>query len=335
MTHPVTRVLALLELLQARPGLTGPELADRLDVDERTVRRYAARLAELGIPVEAERGRYGGYRLCPGFKLPPLMLTDEEAMAVVLGLLLGRRSAVPAGAAAIEAALAKIQRVLPAALRERVAAVAQTVGVTGPAVPTPPPDARALLTLAEAARARRRVKLAYRSWRGAETERELDPYGLVCHADRWYVTGLDQLSGELRTFRLDRIRALEPLDTSFTEPGPPGFDPVAHVLDTLASAPWRYQVEVLLHTTPAEARRRIPSTVATLTVTDQGVLLSTRAERLDAMASMLAGLGWPCTVLHPAELRGELRALAARLTVWAENPPDGSQLSEERPIVGA
>lgn len=97
MEHPVSRILALLELLQARPGLTGAEIAERLDVDVRTVRRYAARLAELGIPVRAERGRYGGYRLLPGYRLPPLMLTGDEAASVVLGLLAGRRSGLSVG----------------------------------------------------------------------------------------------------------------------------------------------------------------------------------------------------------------------------------------------
>ncbi|MFD0346850.1 helix-turn-helix transcriptional regulator [Kitasatospora aburaviensis] len=113
MDHPVSRVLALLELLQARPGLTGAELAERLGVDERTVRRYVARLVDLGIPVRADRGRYGGYRLLPGFRLPPLMLTGDEAASVVLGLLAGRRSGLAVGEQAAESALAKIQRVLP------------------------------------------------------------------------------------------------------------------------------------------------------------------------------------------------------------------------------
>lgn len=315
MSHPVSRVLALLELLQARPGLTGAELAERLEVDERTVRRYAARLAELGIPVQAERGRYGGYRLRPGYKLPPLMLTGEEAVAVVLGLLAGRRTGLSVGEQATEAALAKIQRVLPPDLRERVAAVEQTLGVTSEPVAGPAPAGDALLTLADAVRRRRRVWLAYRSWPGAGSERELDPYGLVFHSGRWYVTGLDHRSGQPRTFRLDRILAVEPRTDGFQ--APEGFDPVAQVLDSLARVPYQHEVEVLLVTTPDEARRRIPRSVATLTPAEGGVLLRTRAERLDGMAAMLAGLGWPFTVHQPDELRAELRALAARLAAWS------------------
>ena len=126
MSHPTTRVLAMLELLQARRQLSGAELAAGLGVDQRTVRRYALRLADLGIPVTAERGRYGGYRLLPGYRLPPLMLTDDEATAVVIGLLAAERLGQPV--AGLAAALAKIQRVLPATLSERVAALRQTLG---------------------------------------------------------------------------------------------------------------------------------------------------------------------------------------------------------------
>src|SRR5690242_639629 len=118
------RVLALLELLQARPGLTGPELAARLEVDVRTVRRYVAALEGLGLPVVAERGRYGGYRLLPGYKLPPLMLSGDEAVAVVLGLLAAERTGMHAAAPAVASARAKVERVLPGELRDRVAAVA-------------------------------------------------------------------------------------------------------------------------------------------------------------------------------------------------------------------
>ncbi|MFG3050069.1 helix-turn-helix transcriptional regulator [Kitasatospora sp. NPDC048239] len=317
MDHPVSRVLALLELLQARPGLTGAELAERLSVDERTVRRYTARLVDLGIPVQADRGRYGGYRLLPGYRLPPLMLTGDEAASVVLGLLAGRSSGLSVGEQAAESALAKIQRVLPPQLRERVAAVEQTLGLTAAPAAGPSPAAAALFALAEAARRRRRVRLAYRDRAGEPSEREFDPYGLVFHSGRWYTTGLDHRSGELRTFRLDRIEAAEPRATVF-EP-PEDFDPVQRVVESLAAVPWRHEVEVVLTTTLAEARQRIPPTAGTLTGTDDGrVLLHARAQRLDGMAMMLAGLGWPFAIRRPDALREEVRALAARLTGWSD-----------------
>ncbi|MDH2426194.1 YafY family protein [Sphaerisporangium sp. TRM90804] len=327
MPHPVTRVLTLLELLQARPGLTGAELARRLSVDERTIRRYAARLTELGVPVEAGRGRYGGYRLLPGYKLPPLMFGEDEAAAVVLGLLAGRRTGLAVGEEATESALAKIRRVLPAALRERVEAVADTVEHTSRAAEAPRPAAGALLTLADAARRRRLVRLRYRSWQGRDSDRELAPYGLVFHSGRWYVTGLDVAKGEIRTFRLDRVGSAETLAGGFADPG--AFDPVAHVLASLSAVPYRHEVRVLLETTLADARRRLPPSVAALEETGEGVLMTGRADRLDGMAAMLAGLGWPFTVLSPDALRREVTALAARLAAYGSRDPGPAAASRD------
>jgi len=323
LTRPTARVLALLELLQAGGGFTVAELARRLGVDERTLRRYAAHLADLGVPVEARRGRYGGYRLGPGYKLPPLMLTDDEAVAVVLGLLAGRRSGlVTAEAAAVESALAKVRRVLPATLARRIDAVLSTVDFTSPARPAAPPGADVLLALADAAVQQRRVTIGYTSWRGGASERALDPYGLVCHAGRWYVTGYDSARAAVRTFRLDRISAVRPAEGSFEVPA--GFDPAAHVLAGLAAVPYAHEFSVVLHTTADEARPRIPPAVGTLEALDalgpvgaRRVRLTGRAERLDGAARLLAGLGWDFTVERPAELRDAVRALAARLVAGA------------------
>src|SRR5215470_7922381 len=152
----------MLELLQASHRLGGAELARRLGVDERTIRRYAARLAELGIPVTGERGRYGGYRLMPGYKLPPLMFTDDEAAAVVLGLLTAGRLGLPVAGTA--SALAKVQRVLPAALGSRIEALRHTLGFTMRQADVAAPEMGTVLTLAQAAGQRQRVRLRYRSW---------------------------------------------------------------------------------------------------------------------------------------------------------------------------
>jgi predicted DNA-binding transcriptional regulator YafY len=322
--HPTTRVLALLELLQANPSIGGAELAARLGVDPRTVRRYATRLQELGIPVGSERGRYGGYRLRPGYKLPPLMLTDDEATAVVLGLMAGRRLGLStATAAAADSALAKIHRVLPAALRERTLAVEQTLGFTLAPRQGQAPATATVLALAEAARQRRRVRLRYRSWRGERTERDLDPWGLVFHAGRWYVTGHDHRRGQLRSFRLDRVEAADPQTGPDAFSVPAGFDAVEHVTRSLAGVAYAHEVEVVLETTLAEARRRIPPTVATLAETPGGVLLHARAERLDGMAHLLAGLEWPFVIRAPAELRTALRELAGALAALADREESG------------
>lgn len=327
MSHPTTRVLTLLELLQAHPRLTGIELAERLGVDERTVRRYLARLVELGIPVRADRGRHGGYRLLPGFKLPPLMLTDDEATAVLLGLIAGRQLGLTVAGPGAESALAKIQRVLPAALRERTNALARTLDFTATRrAPDRPPDSTApagsvVLTLADAAKRHRRVRLAYRSWRGEHTDRDLDPYGLVFHSGRWYLTGLDQLRGEIRTFRVDRVLAARLLDVTFE--GPNEFDPVEHVTRSLAAVRYQWPVEVWLRTSVAQASRRIPPSLARLTESGGGVLLQAHAESLDGMARLLAGLEWPFVIRRPDELRIALREHAQRLVTASDTTEIG------------
>ena len=314
MSHPTTRVLAMLELLQASHRLGGAELARRLGVDERTVRRYAARLAELGIPVTAERGRYGGYRLMPGYKLPPLMFTDDEAAAVVLGLLTAGRLGLPIAGTA--SALAKVQRVLPAALGSRIEALRHTLGFTMRQADVAAPEMGTVLTLAQAAGQRQRVRLRYRSWAGPDSERDLDPYGLVLHSGRWYVTGHDSRSGQTRTFRVDRVMSVRPGEGTFEPPA--DFDAVRQVTASLAAVPYAHEVEILLGTTMEAARRRIPPATATLTQADGGVLLQTRAEHLEGVALMLAGLGCPFTIRKPASLRGEVRALAGRLHAWSD-----------------
>jgi predicted DNA-binding transcriptional regulator YafY len=313
MTRPTARVLTLLEILQTGGTTSVGTLAERLGVDERTVRRYAGHLADLGIPVEALRGRYGGYRLAPGFKLPPLMLTDDEAVAVLLGLVAGRRSGlVTAEPTAADSATAKIRRVLPAPLGRRIDALLAKLDLTAPVRNAAPPEAGVLLVLAEAARHGRPVHMRYTSWRGAGEGRRFDPYGLVFHSGRWYATGFDHAREAVRTFRLDRVDAVEPMDGSFEVPA--GFDPTAQVLAGLAAVPYAHEISVLLTTDLAGARRRVPPAFGTLTEVPGGVRMQARAEHLADAARLLAGLGFPFRVEQPEALRDELRALAARLT---------------------
>jgi len=320
VSHPASRVLGMLELLQTHHRLTGADLGARLGVDERTVRRYAATLAELGIPVVAARGRYGGYRLAPGYKLPPLMFTDEEAAAIVLGLLAAEQLGLTTEAPATGLALSKIQRVLPQQLGERIDGVRESLGFTaarreGAARPA----TGTLLTLGAATRGSRRISINYRSWRGGVSLREVDPYGLVFHAGRWYLTGHDHRRGEVRTFRLDRIGAVDVGEETFEVPA--GFDPVAHVTSALAGVPYTYECEVLLETDLVQARRRVPASVAELSETADGVLMRTRAQSLPGMAQMLSGLGWPFTILRPDELRAAVAEHAERLAEHARRVP--------------
>jgi predicted DNA-binding transcriptional regulator YafY len=308
----------MLEVLEARGRVSGRELAERLEVDPRTVRRYAVKLEELGIPVEAERGPYGGYRLRPGFKLPPLMLTDAEATAVVLGLVVSRQTGISIEESAIEEALAKILRVLPSDLRERVGALEGSLGLTWRPRQPEPPATEVVLTLAAAIRSKRRSRILYATPGREETERTVAPYGLVFHGGRWYLAADDERSGEIRTFRVDRVRSAGLRPERATPPE--GFDAADHVARSLAKIPWGWELEVVFDTTLEEARRRIPRTVGEPEQVEDGVLLRAQTDDLDAAARILASLGWPFTVRRPEELRVALRNVAETVSAAAGDP---------------
>lgn len=328
MYHPTTRVLVVLELLQAHGRMTGPELAERLEVDLRTVRRYVTMLQDLGIPVEAERGRYGGYRLMPGYRLPPLMLTDDEALAVTLGLRATLSLGLAAAAPAVHGALAKVERVLPSDVRRRVNAVQQTLTIDLDQRPLAPAT-ETLLTFAEAARERRQVWMRYAASGGEVTERVVDPYGLVQIVGRWYVAGYCHLRADQRVFRLDRVESANLQSDCFTPP--PNFDALAFVRASLAESPWDWQVEALLQTTLESARHRVPAHLALLDATDDGVVIRINVDDLDWAARFLIGLGCPFVAREPPELRVALRALAAELTAAADpRPPVGAGAAAAR-----
>ena len=307
------RVLALLEALQDRASVTGPELAAILRVDVRTVRRDVVSLQDLGIPVEAERGPGGGYRLRPGFRMPPLMLTATEATAVALGLIAARRDGLDA-----DGALAKIGRVLPDEVRLRVEALEQTLRFTGVTREATAPQGENLLLLAEAARRGRRVHARYATSDGTESERVLSPFGVVSHAGRWYVPAHDHGRGEPRALRADRFRSVRLGGPGM--PPPAGFDAVGFVSRTLARVPWTHAVEVLLHATPEAAAERFPATLAELEPAGGGTLLRMRADSLDWVAGLLAGAGCAFTIRRPEELRASVSALADRLRRSATEP---------------
>lgn len=300
------RVLALLEALQDEPSLTGPQLATRLCVDVRTVRRDVVSLQDLGIPVEAERGPAGGYRLRPGYRMPPLMLTPAEATAVALGLLAARREGLDA-----DGALAKIRRVLPEQVRPRVEALEQTLSFTGAAHEATPPKGENLLLLADAALRGRRVLAVYETSDGVQSERELSPYGVVSHRGRWYVPAYDHGRDALRALRADRFCNVQMRRAG--RPAPPGFEAVAFVTRTLARVPWTHEVEVVLHARRADAAAHFPATLAELEPLGHDTVLRMRAESLDWVAGLLAGAGCAFTIRRPDELRRAVRTLAARL----------------------
>jgi predicted DNA-binding transcriptional regulator YafY len=312
--HPTTRVLTVLELLQARGRLSGPEIAERLEVDLRTVRRYVTMLQDLGIPVEAERGRHGGYRLRPGYRLPPLIFTDEEALAIMLGLLAARRLGLVATASTIEGTLAKLERVLPPDVRDRVFAVQETLTIN-PVRGQVIPATATVLTLGTAVNESRRVSMRYASSRGEETERLFDPYGLVHVVERWYAPGYCHLRSDLRLFRLDRIVDVELREETFQRP--PHFDPLAFVQASLAEAPGAWHIEAMLHATLDDVRNAISAHDATLEQHDEGIIIRLNVEDLDAAARYLVRLGCPFVVRQPAALRPVLAELARQIAVAA------------------
>jgi predicted DNA-binding transcriptional regulator YafY len=268
------------------------------------------------VPVESVRGRYGGYRLAPGYRLPPLMFTDEEALAVLLGLL-GMRHAAPRPdtAVAVESATAKIRRVLPRALASRLdALVAATTHADEGRDPVTP-EAGVLLTVADAAVQRRPLIMTYRD----RTERVLHPYGVVALRGRWYATGLDSRSGEVRSFRLDRIATAAVGEGQFSVPD--GFDPAAQVMEAVSGASYRHAVSVRVQGDEQAVRMRVPGLNAVIEPADGEpgwVRVRWRAERLDWVPSVLAGLGRPFIIEQPDELRERVCALARELVSWAE-----------------
>jgi predicted DNA-binding transcriptional regulator YafY len=330
MYHPTTRVLTVLELLQSRARMSGAELAERLEVDPRTVRRYITMLQDLGVPVESESGRYGGYRLRPGYKLPPMMFTEEEALALSLGLLVSRRLGLAEAAPAVEGALAKLDRVLPDQLRGRVQAVQGALAFTPLRGTNRPSDPATLIALTSAAQATRRVHLRYRA--GDElTERDIDTYGVVHHQGRWYAVGWCHLRDDVRMFRLDRIVSVEHRTDTFARPL--DFDCAQFVLHSLATIPFGWPIQVLLELSLEDARRRIAPDLGTLELTRGGVLLRTQADNLEWMARLLVQIGCPFRVLHPPELRVALRDMARQIARFARRGPTQPRVKTAQPVL--
>ncbi|MGW2543299.1 helix-turn-helix transcriptional regulator [Kitasatospora sp. NPDC001574] len=330
MPRPIARVLALLELLQSGGLRTATELADRLDVDERTVRHYVGHLVDLDVPVESVRGRHGGYRLAPGYRVPPLMLNDDEALAVLLGLLAGERARLTtATGTASETATAKIRRVLPERLRHRLDAVLGSLAFTARPGEAAAPESGVLLPVADAVNHRRPIAVRYTAADGRRSERTLHPHGLVAHAGRWYVTASDPTTGQDRTFRLDRITDVRTLPGSF-EP-PTGPDPAKRVLTSLATAPYRHRVTLYVQATADHVHTRLPPGIAIVEElptpddadrqADGWSRVDLRVDRLDWLPATLASLDRPFSIERPAELRELVEALAERLARSARRSP--------------
>lgn len=312
MLETSARLLRLLSLLQTPREWTGAELAERLAVSTRTVRNDVERLRNLGYPVHGTRGAVGGYRLGAGAALPPLLLDDEEAVAVAIGLRTAAGGTITGVEETSLRALAKLEQVLPARLRRRVDALKQyAVAVPrddlGPRV-----DADTLSSLAAACRDHERLRFDYRSHDGSESRREVEPYRLVNWGRRWYLVGFDVERADWRTFRVDRLHPRTPTGPRFTPRDLPE-EAVDQVRRGVSSAAWRYQAQVVVHAPAEQLIEQINAAIGTITpVDDTHCLLDTGADSIEALAVHLGLLGVDFTVTEPAELVEVVRTLAGR-----------------------
>ena len=292
--------------------VSGPALAERLEVDARTVRHYITTLQDIGIPVETVLGRNGGYRLRPGFKLPPLMFTNEEVLALMLGLVVIQKVGINDMTRASQGAIAKIERVLPLPLQERAKAIQEmlAVDIISPDMPV---ERTMIETLSLAAQQRCQVSICYSNKAEQETERAIDPYGVAYHSGKWYVIGYCHLRLSERIFRLDRIQHVQVQKETFSRPA--NFHILDAVLQSIAAIPDTWNVEVLLKMSLEEAQRKVPPTLATLIFEQetQGVLFSASVESLDWIARFLVSLGCAFVIRRPAELKTTLRTLAEEI----------------------
>jgi len=317
MYDPVMRVLTVLEVLQARDFVSGAELAKRLEVDLRTVQRYIVRLKDLSIPIESSRGVGGAYRLKPGFRLPPLLLTNEEAFALSLGLHSLRQVGLSAFAPATEGALAKLRRVLPEALRESIQTVDDVVAIEpGPWVVTT--SVEYLIRAASAIRAGRRLRFDYRSHEGAGSRRQIEPYAVMHTDGRWYLIGYCLMRRAIRTFRLDRVSSLEVGVGRFKRPD--GFDARQYMRQSMPFVQSQYQIDVWIEMAIEEAQQSFMPWRVAMESENGGTRLRCGRDRLEMIAAMLLSTGVRIVVSEPPELRETFRLLARQALKAAKKP---------------
>jgi predicted DNA-binding transcriptional regulator YafY len=301
------RVLTVLEILQARDHVSGAELAKRLEVDLRTVQRYIVRLKDLHIPIDSSPGVGGAYRLRPGYRLPPLLLTNEEAFALSLGLRSLRQIGLSAFAPATETALAKLGRVLPDSLRDSIQTIEDVVAIEpGPWVVST--SVECLIRAASAIRTSKRIRFGYESHHGAASRRHIEPYAVLHTDGRWYLIGHCLSRKAMRTFRLDRVTDLEVSAASFQRPT--GFDPRKYLHERMPFIQSDYQVDVWIDMPIQEACRIFGPMRVVAEEQGGGTRLRCGRDRLEIFAAMLLGMGKRMIIHSPPELRETFRSLA-------------------------
>lgn len=320
MADTTARTLQILELLQSAQLRTVSELADRLGVGDRTIRRDVARLDDLGVPVETIRGRYGGYRLAAGQRVLPIMFSSEEVVTVFLGLS-QVQAATQEPEVVAQTALSKIKRALPIADAKRIDALLSAMTTTIQARRNAP-DPAVMLTLAEAVNRHQALELRYLNSAGIALRRLIHPYGLVAHSGKWYLLALDAEKDEERTFRVDRIRTARATSTTFTPPE--HLDVKARLINRFAEADYRWHVVLHLHATEDHIRARLPASVARLErMNPTGELkpedeppmyrAELHVENLDWLPPAIAALGCKVEIEHPEELRDHVKEVAKRM----------------------
>jgi len=309
MYDPIMRVLTVLETLQSREEVSGADLAKRLEVSSRTVQRYIARLQDLSIPVESTRGVGGAYRLRRGFRLPPMMFTDEEAFALALGLRALGHLGLAVFAPAAEGASAKLGRVLPDPLRDSAKAVDEVVAVEpGPWVIST--SAKSLIRACTAIRTGHCVTFRYESHSRAASERKIEPYGIVHTDGRWYLVGFCRMRKDMRTFRLDRVAELEVKEEQFQRPA--GFDARAYLERSMPFVEAGFSIEVWLDLPIERLRHHFAMHRVMMQEENGGTVLRCTRGNMEPFAAMLLTLGCSIVVRRPREFVETFERLAAR-----------------------
>jgi predicted DNA-binding transcriptional regulator YafY len=309
MYDPIMRVFAVLEILQARDSVTGAYLAERLEVDLRTVQRYIVRLKDLGIPISSSPGVGGAYRLRAGYRVPPLLLTNEEAFALSLGLKSLRSIGLSAFAPATESAIDKLERVIPESLRESMHAVEEVVAIE-PGQWAVPTSIQSLIAATTAIRTARRVRFSYQTHGKLNSLREVEPYAVMHADDRWYLIGHCTTRQALRTFRLDRASDLDVTSTAFLPPN--DFNAREYFAGQMPFLSSRYQIDVWLDLPSAVAANHFAMWRVSMQSEGTGTRVRCGRDQLDLFAAVLLSVGCRIVVHSPEELRETFQQLSRR-----------------------
>ncbi len=315
MYNPTMRLLTMLELLQSREEVSGQELAQKLEVDERSIRRYIMMLRDLGIPIEGERGRHGGYSLRAGFRLPPLMFNKDEITAVMLGLMLAHERSITS-LPAIESATAKIARVLPEELQQSAEALRDSLILDNVQIGASAVSNEWITAFSHAIYERKCLQIDYTSSDGTLTNRVIAPYGVVLLARTWYVAAHCYLRKDMRVFRLDRVHSISSTHQSFTKPT--HFDAREFVLDSIIRGSGDYAFEVLFDAPLSTVQEIVPQTLAILESVGTKTLMRCYSDEPIWLARYLAQIELSFTILQTDELREAIRTLAHDLLATIE-----------------